>query len=146
MSDTPRHPAAWPGRCDIPACPQCDPPPRDLANLARCGPATAALLDRLSTHAPASDSGSWGNVDAQGGIPERGGALFLTGAELQGPALGPVLRYRLLDAAGRLDGGLYHRISDAVEAAIQAGGERVLYREMPNGDLSLLARISGRKG
>ena len=119
MSDTPRHPAAWPGRCDIPCCPQCDPPePGAWQGAGRAGPASERLVAAA--------------LDAQGGNPE--------------PGLAASMRLRVYDEGGRMMGALYHRLSDAVEACIGQPGRRTVYRETQDGDLLLLCRVSGRKG
>ena len=116
--------------CDLTGC-QCGGV-SDLATLSRCGPATAGLLDRLSTPAPAGESGSGAALDAQGGNPE--------------PGLAASMRLRVYDEGGRMMGALYHRLSDAVEACIGQPGRRTIYRETAEGDLMLLCRVSGRKG
>ena len=116
--------------CDLTGC-QCGGV-SDLATLSRCGPATAGLLDRLSTPAPAGERLVAAVLERDMGNPE--------------PGLAASMRLRVYDDDGRMMGALYHRLSDAVEACIGQPGRRTVYRETQDGDLLLLCRVSGRKG
>lgn len=124
--------------CDLTGC-RCGGV-SDLSTLARCGPATAGLLDRLSTPSPAPEK-------PVAALTEREAAGYDALGELQARADGlGGLRLRVYDDDGRMLGALYHRLSDAVEACVGQPGRRTVYRETQDGDLLLLCRVTGRGG